>query len=231
MARIKILLADPHAMVREAVRTQLEVERDFVVIGEAANTSKTTDLIKKLSPDIIILDLELQGFFSFDFFPQLSRYFPATRVVILSALCTTSHVIAALQNRASGYVFKSSSYETLAEAIRTVAAGGIYVPVSLSKSDLRTCIKRKNRAALDQSRNLTLRQQEVLDLAAEGFTNSEIASRLYISRRTVEAHRARLMHKLALNDRAALIRYAYKMRGIQLGGYNQVSSTAKSNTQ
>ncbi len=201
MARIKILLADPHAMVREAIRTQLEVERDFVVIGEAANTSKTTDLIKKLSPDIIILDLELQGFFSFDFFPQLSRYFPATRVVILSALCIKSHVIAALQNRASGYVFKSS------------------------------CIKRKNRAALDQSRNLTLRQQEVLDLAAEGFTNSEIASRLYISRRTVEAHRARLMHKLALNDRAALIRYAYKMRGIQLGGYNQVSSTAKSNTQ
>jgi two-component system, NarL family, response regulator NreC len=114
------------------------------------------------------------------------------------------------QDNAAGYVFKSSSYETLADAIRIVAAGGFYLPIALAEADLRARTDQGYEKSQDSYETLTRRQREVLALAAQGLTNGEIAGRLCISPRTVDIHRAKLMDKLALRRRAELIRYAYK---------------------
>jgi DNA-binding NarL/FixJ family response regulator len=210
MQPIRILLADDQAMVREALRVLLEADRDFTVVGEAADAIETTALVKELRPDVAIFDLPMRGLNGSSFPEYICRYSPITRSLILSARSAKEYVIDALRHNAAGYLFKSGSYETLADAIRIVAAGGLYVPIALSEADLRACTDQGYEKSQGSYETLTRRQREVLELAARGLTNGEIAGRLCISPRTVEIHRAKLMDKLALRRRAELVRYAYK---------------------
>jgi DNA-binding NarL/FixJ family response regulator len=210
MQPIRILLADDQAMVRDALRVLLEADRDFTVVGEAADAIETTALVKELRPNVAIFDLPMRGWEGSSFSEYICRCSPVTRSLILSARSAKEYVIDALRHNAAGYLFKSSSYETLADAIRIVATGGLYVPITLAEADLRACIDRGHEKSQDSYETLTRRQREVLALAARGLTNGEIACRLCISPRTVELHRAKLMDKLALRRRAELIRYAYK---------------------
>ena len=210
MQPIRILLADEQAMVREALRVLLEAERDFTVVGEAADAIETTALVKELRPDVAIFDLPMRGLDGSSFAEHICRYSPITRSLILSARSAKEHVLDALRHNAAGYLFKTSSFETLADAIRIVAAGGLYVPIALAEADLRTCIDQGYEKSRDSYETLTPRQREVLALAARGLTNGEIADYLCISPRTVEVHRAKLMDKLALRRKAELVRYAYK---------------------
>ncbi|HEV8592342.1 MAG TPA: response regulator transcription factor, partial [Pyrinomonadaceae bacterium] len=198
------------AMVREALRVLLEADRDFTVVGEAADAIETTALVKELRPDVAIFDLPMRGLNGSSFPEYICRYLPITRSLILSARSAKEYVIDALRHNAAGYLFKSGSYETLADAIRIVAAGGLYVPIALAEADLRACTDQGHEKSQDSYETLTRRQREVLELAARGLTNGEIAGRLCISPRTVEIHRAKLMDKLALRRRAELVRYAYK---------------------
>jgi two-component system, NarL family, response regulator NreC len=210
MQPIRILLADDQAMVRDALRVLLEADRDFTVVGEAADAIETTALVKELRPDVAIFDLPMRGLDGSSFLEYICRCSPVTRSLILSTRSAKEYVIDALRHNAAGYVFKSSSYETLADAIRIVAAGGLYVPITLAEADLTACTDRGYEKSHDSYETLTRRQREVLAMAALGLTNGEIARRLCISPRTVELHRAKLMDKLALRRRAELIRYAYK---------------------
>ena len=210
MQPIRILLADDQAMIRDALRVLLEAERDFTVVGEAADAIETVALVTELRPDVAIFDLPIRGLEGSSFPESVCCRSPSTRGLILSARSAKEYVIDALRHIAAGYVFKSSSYETLADAIRIVAAGGLYAPMLLAEADLRARADQGYEKSQDSYETLTRRQREVLALAARGLTNGEIAGRLCISPRTVEIHRAKLMDKLALRRRAELIRYAYK---------------------
>jgi two-component system, NarL family, response regulator NreC len=210
MQPIRILLADDQALVRDALRVLLEAESDFTVVGEAADALETTTLARELRPDVAIFDLPMRGLEGSGFPECICRYSPSTRSLILSERSAKEYVIDALRHNAAGYLFKSSSYEVLADAIRIVAAGGRYVPIALGEADLTAYTDQDYQKSRDSYATLTRRQREVLVLAAQGLTNGEIAGRLCISPRTVEIHRAKLMNKLALRRKAELIRYAYK---------------------
>ena len=212
MSPIRILLADDQVMVRQAIRVLLEANRDFSVVAEAVDAIEATDLIRRLTPDVAIFDMPIRGFDGMDFPDYIYRVAPVTRSLILSDRCAKQYVIDALKHHAAGYLFKSNGYETLARAIRTVASGGLYVPIMLSESDVHACTRQGYEKSQDAYATLTRRQREVLHLAARGLTNGEIADRLHISPRTVEIHRANVLLKLALRDRADLIRYAYKRK-------------------
>jgi DNA-binding NarL/FixJ family response regulator len=217
MQPIRILLADGQAMIRDALRVLLEAERDFTVVGEAADAIETISLVKELRPNIAIFDLPMRGLEGSSLAEYICCYSPGTRSVILSARTAKEYVIDALRHKAAGYVFKSSSYETLADAIRIIAAGGLYVPIALAEADLRARPDQGYKKYRDSYETLTRRQREVLALAARGLTNGEIAGCLGISPRTVEIHRAKLMDKLALRRRAELIRYAHERESFDRG--------------
>ena len=210
MRPIKILLSDDKTMVRQAIRVLLETEPDFLVVGEASDAMDTLDLVRKFSPRVTLLDLAMPGLNGFELLRDIHRYSPPTRLLVLSSGYGKQSVMDALKRNVAGFVFKSASYVTLASAIRIVADGGKYIPVTLSKSDMKNGTNQKHKRFQGTGATLTLRQHEVLQLVARGFTNREIGFRLSISPRTVEVHRAKLMQKLSLRDRADLIRFAFR---------------------
>jgi DNA-binding NarL/FixJ family response regulator len=208
-----IVLADDHHVVRQGLRALLEAETDFNVIGEAGDGLEAIQLIEQLRPNVLVLDLMMPGLNGLETTRQVSKHSPQTRTVILSMYANEAYVLEALSNGASAYVLKDSSSADLVHAVREVAAGRRYLSPPLSDRAIEVYQEKARAAALDKYETLTTREREVLQLAAEGHTSTEIAARLGISPRTAETHRTHLMHKLALHTQADLIRYALR-RGI-----------------
>ncbi len=213
MSLTTIVLADDHPVVRQGLRAVLEAEKDFRLIGETGDGLETVRLIERLQPDVLMLDLMMPGLGGLEVTRQVSQRSPRTRVVILSMHADEAYVLEALKNGATGYVLKESSADDLVRAIREVAAGRRYLSPPLSERAIETYVQRARDASLDGYESLTPREREVLHLAAEGHHNPEIATRLFISSRTVEVHRANLMRKLGFRTQTDLVRYALK-RGI-----------------
>ncbi len=210
---ITIVLADDHHIVRQGLRALLEMEPGFQLIGEAGDGPRTIQLVKDLRPDILVLDLVMPGLNGLEVTRQVRQYSPQTRVVILSMHVNEAYVLEALRNGASGYVLKDNSADDLVRAIREVIQGHRYLSPPISTRTIEIYLQKAEDAPLDAYETLTNREREVLHLAAEGYTNNEIAARLCISPRTVETHRAHMMHKLNLRNQTDLIRYALR-RGI-----------------
>lgn len=208
-----IVLADDHHVVRQALRTLLDAEPDFAVIGEAADGLKVADLIEELKPDVLVVDLMMPGLNGLDITRQIQQRSFHTRVVILSMYANEAYVLEALQIGAIGYVLKDSSAADLVKAIREATAGRRYLSPPLSEQALESYRQKSQDAKRDAYETLTPREREVLHLVAEGYTNTEIAERLSLSSRTIETHRRNLMQKLKLHSSAELIRYAIQ-RGI-----------------
>jgi DNA-binding NarL/FixJ family response regulator len=213
LKRTTILLADDHRIVRQGLRALLASEADFEVVGEADDGREALELVKRLNPDVLVLDLMMPGLNGLEVARQLPRQSPAVRVVVLSMHDDEGFVLEALANGVSGYVLKDSNSSDLVHAVREVAAGRRYLSPPLSDRAIEAYQQRAKVGALDKHETLTTREREVLQLSAEGHTNSEIAARLGISTRTAETHRSRLMHKLGLHTQSDLIRYAIR-RGI-----------------
>ncbi len=205
---ISILLADDHNVVRQGLRSLLEAETDFKVVGEAGDGLEASKLVESLQPDVLILDLMMAGMNGLDVTRQSVKRSPNTRVVILSMHGNESYVHEALRAGAKAYVLKDSSGEELVRAVREALANRRYLSASLSERAIEAYMQKIETTALDPYDTLTIREREVLHLAAEGCTNADIASRLYISRRTVEVHRANMMQKLGLRTQTDLIRYS-----------------------
>ena len=210
---IKIVLADDHTVVRQGLRALLEAEPDFSVVGEASDGLEALRLVDQLSPNVLVLDLMMPGLNGLEVARQLSKHATHPRIVVLSMYSNEAYVLEALGNGASAYVLKDSSSADLVHAVREVAAGRRYLSPPLSDRAIEAYQEKAKAATLDKYDTLTTREREVLQLAAEGHTSTEIAGRLGISSRTAEAHRSNLMHKLALHTQADLIRYALR-RGI-----------------
>lgn len=205
---ITIVLAEDHHVVRQALRSMLDSERHFKVVSEASTGLDAIELVESLKPNVLVLDLMLPYLNGLEVVRQVSRSQPQTRTVILSMHSDESYVSEALKNGALGYVLKTADSSSLIEAIRTVALGKRYLSPPLSERLIDSYLKKSSDSSLDKYETLTAREREVLHLVAEGNTNEEIASRLHISRRTVEVHRAHVMQKLHLRNQAELVRYA-----------------------
>lgn len=210
---VTLLLADDHHVVRQGLRALLQTEPDFRVIGEASDGLEVADLVERMKPTVLVVDLMMPGLNGLEVTRQVSKRSPQTRVLILSMHSDEAYVLQALRNGAAGYVLKDSSAADLVHGVREVAAGRRYLSPPLSDRAIEIYGQSATDATLDIYETLTTREREVLHLAAEGRSNVEIGDRLSISPRTVETHRAHLMRKLGLQGQTDLVRYALR-RGI-----------------
>lgn len=214
---IVLVLADDHQIVRQGLRALLESEPDFKVIGEAGDGVGALKLVETLHPDVLVLDLMMGDINGLEVARQVSERSPETAVVILTMYGNEGYVLEALRAGAKAYVLKESPSTELVRAIREVMAGRRYLGAPLSERAIDTYLQKSEPLEPDPYEALTPREREVFVFASQGLTNAEIASRLYISQRTVEIHRANMLHKLGLpNQYTQLVRYAIK-RGISAG--------------
>jgi DNA-binding NarL/FixJ family response regulator len=215
---ISIVLADDHPLVRRGLRSVLEAEQDFTIVGEAGDGLQALRVTQRLQPDVLVLDLMMSGLNGLDALPALAQRCPQTRVVVLSMYGDEAYVRQALCGGARAYVLKGCDTDVLVLAVREAAAGRHYLSPPLSERAIEAYLESARAARPDPHEALTPREREVLQLAAEGHTGAEIGRRLSISPRTVEMHRANLMHKLGLKTQADLIRYALRRGVIPLQG-------------
>ncbi len=208
-----IVLADDHHLVREGLRVLLETEPDFEVIGEAADGLSAVQMVERLQPDVVIADLMMPDLNGLEVARHVSQYSADTRIVILSMHANEAYVLEALRNGVSAYVLKDSRGNDLVFAVREVLDGRRYLSPPLSERAIESYVEKSQTAELDPYETLTTREREILHLAAQGHSATEMASRLFLSPRTVETHRANLMRKLDLHTQTDLIRYALR-RGI-----------------
>lgn len=213
MSRTTVVLADDHAIVRQGLRAVLEATSEFAVVGEVADGLQVPDVVERLGPNVLVLDLMMPGLNGLEITRQVRKRCPQTRVVILSMHADEAYVLEAIRNGAAGYVLKDASMTEIAQAVREVAAGRRYLSQPLSERAIEAYAEKAQAAPLDFYETLTTREQEVLQLSAEGHSSTEIGARLGISPRTADTHRANLMRKLGLQGQTDLVRYALR-RGI-----------------
>jgi len=213
MSRITVVLADDHHVVRQGLRALLETQGDFGVIGEEADGLKVVDMVERLRPNVLVLDVQMPGLNGLEITRRIAQRTLNTRVVILSMHANETYVLEALRHGAAGYVLKDADPAEVVEAVREVSAGRRYLSRGLSDRAIDAYAEKAKTTATDAYESLTNREREVLQLAAESSSIAEIGARLGISPRTVETHRENLMRKLGLQSQTDLIRYALR-RGI-----------------
>ena len=213
MSETTIVLAGDHFIVRQSLRALLEAEPDFRVIGEAGDGLETMPLVERLRPQVLVLDLLMPGRSGLEVARQVRQRAPETRVIVLSMHANEAYVLEALRHGAAAYVLKETSSAELVQAVRAVVAGRRYLSRPLTERALEAYAQRAE-ATPDLYETLTTREREVLHLAAEGRSNSEIAARLSISPRTVEIHRRRVMEKMRAESLSRLVRMALQA-GVQ----------------
>jgi DNA-binding NarL/FixJ family response regulator len=206
-----IVLVEDHQIVLEGLRALLETEPGLTIVGQTDNGSEAAQLAERLRPDVMIVDLMLPGLNGLEVTRLVSQRSPQSRVIILSMYDHESFVVEALKSGAAGYVLKRDGVAHLVQAVHEVRAGRRYLSPSLSERALEAYIlyvEQVKNSSQKPVETLTPREREVLHLAAQGYTNAEIAAHLVISPRTVEVHRANMMRKLGLRTQADLIRFA-----------------------
>ncbi len=211
-----IVLGDDHTIVLKGLRALLESVPGFTVIGEATDGLKVANLVERLRPDVLVLDIVMPGLGGFDIARRLTKRVPKTHIVMLSMYSTEAYVSEALRSGASAYVLKDATADDLVTAIREAAAGRRYLSAPFSNESIEAYLA--SSAVQDSYDSLTPREREVLHLVAEGLTSTEISRRLYISPRTAESHRANLMRKLGLRGRTDLVRFAFQKGIVPLEG-------------
>jgi len=224
---ITVLLADDHAVVRDGLRSMLQTQDDIEVISDAANGHEAVGQAAQLCPDVAIVDIAMPGLNGIDVTRKILKVCPSTKVVILSMYSATEHILQALQAGALGYVLKESAGVEVISAIRAVHAGNRYLSKKILESVIDGYLYQSGIARAESPlARLSLREREILQLVVEGKSSIEIARILYISSKTVDTHRSRLMKKLDISDLASLIKF-----GIQHGlTHLEQLDSASSNT-
>jgi len=205
--RIRVLIADEHAILRAGLKLLINAESDMEVVGEAADGPETVSQARDLDADLVLLDLSMPGARGTAIIEQVVRLDPSRRVLVLTAHDDPTHLRSALQAGASGYIVKRAEAAELLTAIRAVHDGHTFV--HLTRPGERPVVRRGSRpTAAGQPPPLSRREAEVLRLLAQGHTNQEAADQLAVSVKTIETHRKRLSDKLGLKSRAQLFRFA-----------------------
>ncbi|HWQ23173.1 MAG TPA: response regulator transcription factor [Gaiellaceae bacterium] len=202
---IRVLVVDDHAVVRSGLRRVLDAAEGIETVGEAPNAERAVFEALEHKPDVILLDVTMPGKSGIEGMPALLQAVPEAKVLVLSMHDDPRYVRAAFEAGASGYVLKEAADTEVVDAVRSVASGERYLHPALGARLVAAEAEERKRAQADP---LSEREREVLQLLALGHTNQEIATKLYISVRTAETHRAHIMQKLGLTSRAELVRYA-----------------------
>jgi len=210
-ARIRVLLADDHAIVREGIKRILAEEPDIEVVGEAGDGLQAVEMAKKLKPDVAILDITMPALNGIEATRQIRSVLPDTHTLTLTMHEDDTYVFQLLKAGAAGYVLKRAAATDLVQAVRAAQRGEAFLYPSVAKAVVADYLKRLEEGeGREMYDGLTEREKEILTLVAEGATNQEIARTLFISIKTVQTHRAHIMEKLNLHDRTKLVRYAIR---------------------
>jgi two-component system response regulator NreC len=213
MSKIRVLLADDHTLFRQGVRNLLSAETDMEVVDEVSNGGDAVERAAELRPDIVLLDIGMPGFSSFEAARQIRKNRPETKVIFLTMYDDEDYLVEGMDVGGSGYVLKDSPAAQLLTAIRDVSRGGTFLsPRMLSQlvDDFRSRVKSEMHTP--RFATLTTREKEVLKMLAEGLSVKEIACTLDLSVKTVEAHKFNLMRKLDIHNKAQLVQYAIQKK-------------------
>lgn len=213
MRVIRILLADDHPVVREGICTRLAREKDFIVVGEAANGDEAIRQARRLRPDVVLLDVAMPGPGAVPVLEALHRTDPSVKVLVLSAFDDDEYIFEMLGAGAAGYALKDERLATLVEAVRTVARGETWLSPRVAAKVTRRAM---GKSLKPQDIPLTEREQQVLQLMAQGKENNAIAAELVIAERTVKFHVSNIYSKLEVTSRTAAVVKALRQRWVRI---------------
>lgn len=206
MDKIKIIIADDHAVVREGTRTLLEREEDMQVVGEAHDGEEAVRLIEKLKPDVAILDISMPKLSGIEVTRRIKPRLPSTAILILTVYDNDEYVFALLEAGAAGYLLKDVHSHEIVKAVRAVYSGESVLHPSIARKVIQRAIVGSSKSGEGKSTiELSEREKEVLKLAARGLSNKDIADTLCISIRTVQGHINSIFHKLSVGSRTEAI--------------------------
>ena len=205
--RIRILLVDDHLVLRAGLKALLETERDMRVVGEAGTGEEGIEKANTLRPDVVVMDLSMPGMGGLDATRTITKDVGA-KVLVLTMHSEEDYLLAVLDAGGSGYVKKTSADEDLVEAIRTVARDEVFLYPTAARLLLQGFRVKNEDREPDPLDILSERERDVLQMTAEGFSSSEIGEKLFISPKTVDTYRSRIMRKLELHHRSELVRFA-----------------------
>lgn len=211
MKKIRVVVADDHTVFRAGLRMLLNAEPDIEIVGEASDGDEAIAKTAELAPDVLLLDIAMPGRTGIDVISAIKAENLPVVILMLTMYEDEGHLNAALKAGAMGYVPKKAAETDLISAIRAVQRGEYFVHSSLTKSLVEDVIHGSttdNNILMDSTKRLSRREQEVLKLVAQGYTNRQVADRLFLSVKTVDSYKARVMEKLNLRGRAELLRYA-----------------------
>ncbi len=211
MLKIKVLIADDHAILREGIRMILASQNDIEVVGEAANGQEAIEEVNKLAPDVVLMDIAMPGLGGLEAVLEIIKLRPETKVLVLTQYENTEYIYRLLKSGASGYVLKKAAGSDLVNAIRSVYHGKSFVDPAIADKVIKGFLERpdisRDEALYD---GLSDREKQVLKLLAEGHTNQQAGDILHLSIKTVMTHRNNLMEKLGLHNRTELVKYAIR---------------------
>jgi DNA-binding NarL/FixJ family response regulator len=207
---IKVLLVDDHAIIREGLRSLLEKQPEMEVIADTDDGRKARELVRKLSPNIVIMDITMPGLNGIEATRQITTEFPDVKVIALSIHSKRRYVADMLSAGATGYILKECLFDELVQAIKAVANGGRYLSPRITDVVVSDYVKRLSASADSPFEALKAREREVLQLVAEGKSTKQIALELHVSTKTIEANRRQIMDKLNIHSIAELTKYAIR---------------------
>lgn len=213
MKKITVFIVDDHIMLREGIKKLINNDSGFDIVGESGDGSEAVELVKKLNPDIVLMDISLPSLNGIEATRRIKRDNPKIKVLALTMHDNEEYLSQMLQAGASGYILKKAAVSELRNAIDAVNRGESYLYPSSAKHLIGSFLKRVESGGKSSIDGLTSREQEVLILIAEGKTNKEIAKHLQLSVKTIESHRSNIFGKLEINDRVEAVRYAIR-RGL-----------------
>jgi DNA-binding NarL/FixJ family response regulator len=209
-----ILIVDDHPLFRKGLKAVLEPNNQFEVVGEAQNGADALKMVRKLDPDLVVVDISLPDQSGIELTRDIRNLLPETHIMIVSMHSKIDYIAEAFQAGATGYVLKESASESLLQGLEQVSKGDYYLDSSLSQQVAKKLIGsqvKENQISHSAYGGLTPREQEVMRLLAEGFSSKKVAEKLFISPKTVENHRTSIMNKLDLHSTVELVRYAAKL--------------------
>ena len=217
MKKIKVMIVDDHTLVRAGIRSLLALVNDIEVVGEASDGKEALSKVKKLSPDVVLMDLAMPVMGGLEATRRLRRDFPGIKVLVLTQYDDSEYVIPVIEAGASGFVTKMSAFSELAAAIHDGHQGESYLsPTAATALVEEYQQKTTSEGEHDSYQQLTDREREVLKLVAEGHTGREIGEILVVSPKTVDWYKSSLMNKLNIHSRTDLIKYAIRKRIITI---------------
>lgn len=216
MDKIRVLLADDHAILRDGLQSLLAGHREIEIVGQASDGLEAIRSARDLQPNLVVMDIGMPRVNGLEATRRIREACPECRVLILSQYDDTNHVLDALSAGASGYLFKRSAGSELADAIQAIWRGGVVLDPLAARILLDAYWQCEHAHRQASTEHLTEREREVLILVAEGHTNQQIGDMLHVSPKTVNSHRTSLMSKLDLHDRTEVVKYALRKQLIEL---------------